>query len=51
MKNRYYIKLGNVIENNKSLTQDHLGELVRGTVEADSVYSARKHMVLSPCNY
>ena len=33
MKNHYTKKLGNVIEINESQIKDHLGELVRGTVE------------------
>lgn len=33
MKTHYTKKLGNVIEINESQIQDHLGELVRGTVE------------------
>jgi len=33
MKKHYTKKLGNVIEINESQIQDHLGELVRGTVE------------------
>ncbi len=53
MKKHYTKKLGNVIEINESQIQDHLGELVRGTVEEtlNSMFDAEADSLCNSARY